>query len=372
MTIGIVGLSACTRSVDDTTPSTAGNHGTDAARHSQNAEKLAKPMWTQFEINSSVHALAFRGTDVWVGTEAGLLRYDQVRDEVTAKYDTGSGLLSNNVMSLDMDSDGSLWVGTHGGGLTHISDTGVWSRYSVPDLGDSFVYQALPDVMGRGLWVATWSGLSHLENGAWRTYTTADGLVDDWVYAMVQDDDGTLWLGTEGGVSVFDGKTSWSTYTHADGLGAGKDRVEDYEAIGNPSRHHRTAPGKEATGYNPNYVLAALIDGDGNKWFGTWGAGLSRFDGNSWVTYTHTEGLGGNFVTDLHADADGTIWATTDGGVSVFRGGKWQNFDGDDGLISDAVFDVTTDARGRKWFGTMAGVSRLDGFMDREHVGGQI
>jgi ligand-binding sensor domain-containing protein len=339
----------------DAPPAASGGGAPSAAP----APAPAPLSWTNFEINSGVHALAFRGDDVWVGTEAGLLRYDLKRDVVAAKYDTHSGLLSNNVTSLDNAPDGGLWVGTHGGGLVHIGKDGTWTRHSVPELGDPFVYRTLADVQGHGYWVATWSGLSHFDGKHWRTFTKADGLVDDWVYAMAQDRDGTLYLGTEGGVSVLkDGR--FSTYTHADGLGADKDQVGGYEVIGNPSKHHTQTPGKSADGYNPNYVLSALIDPQGVRWFGTWGAGLSRFDGKMWRTYTRKDGLAGNYVTDLYADADGSLWATTDAGVSVLQDGHWRNLTTADGLIADGVFAMAVDAQGNKWFGTMEGVSKLE------------
>lgn len=354
-------VSGCTRGTEQSGSGPVSAAPSERQEMPLSAGNSAHPLWTNYEINSSVHALAFRGGEVWVGTEGGLLRYDLAQDAVVAKYDTTSGLLSNNVVALQTAPDGGMWVGTHGGGLIHISTDGRWTRHSVPDLGDPFVYQVLADVKGNGYWVATWSGLSHFDGTAWRTFTKADGLVDDWVYAMAQDSDGTLWLGTEGGVSVFDG-AAWRTYTHDDGLGADTARIGDYEVIGNPSLHHRNTPGKSAEGYNPNYVLSALIDTRGNKWFGTWGAGLSRFDGGSWASFTRHDGLGGNYVTDLKEDRDGAIWATTDGGVSVYREGAWHNFNSRDGLISDSVFAVALDDRGRQWFGTMGGISRLDGW----------
>jgi len=358
-------LVGCTRAqegpIAENPASVAENQAAAIMPQSAAPKAPANPFWTNFEINTSVHSLAFRNDDLWVATEGGLLRYDMVHDEIVDRYDTSNSLFSNNVVSLDYAPDGGLWVGTHGGGLMHVSEGGDWTHISVPDLGDPFVYQTMADVNGNGYWVATWSGLSHFDGTSWRTYTTEDGLVDDWVYSMAQDKDGTLWLGTEGGVSVFDG-TTWTTYAHAQGLGADVDRIGDYEVIGNPSQHHRDTPGKSADGYNPNYVLSALIDADGNKWFGTWGAGLSRFDGHDWVTFTRQDGMAGNYVTDLYQDADGTIWATTDAGVSRYQDGEWGSYATADGLISDSVFDVAVDDRGRKWFSTMGGISRLDGF----------
>lgn len=355
LALALLGAPGCTRDVG---PAAASAAGPAAAAPAGPAPIPAPPAWTNYAINSAVHAVAVRGGEVWVGTEGGLLRYDLMRDAVVAKYDTTNGLLSNNVIALDPAPDGGLWVGTHGGGLVHIAADGTWERHSVPELADPFVYKTLADVRGNGYWVATWSGLSHFDGSAWKSYTTRDGLADDWVYAMAQDPDGTLWLGTEGGVSrLQDGR--FVTFRHADGLGADKALVGDYEVIGNPSRHHAQTPGKSADGYNPNYVLSALVDPKGAKWFGTWGAGLSRFDGKNWHTYTRKDGLGGNYVTDLYADPDGTLWATTDGGVSVLADGRWRTFAEKDGLIADGVFDVAVDAGGAKWFGTMDGISRM-------------
>jgi len=62
-----------------------------------------------------------------------------------------------------------------------------------------------------GYGVANWKGVSIYDgrsaSGGWHSYTKADGIVDDWVYAMAMDQDGVVWLGTEGGVSRHDGKT---------------------------------------------------------------------------------------------------------------------------------------------------------------------
>ena len=49
------------------------------------------------------------------------------------------------------------------------------------------------------------------------SYTTADGLVSDYVYALAEAQDGTLWVGTREGVSYYDGET-WKNFTEADGL----------------------------------------------------------------------------------------------------------------------------------------------------------
>jgi len=122
------------------------------------------------------------------------------------------------------------------------------------------------------------------------------------------------------------------------------------------------------SGLVDNTVRAVCIDSYGVKWFGT-SAGLCRFDGGNWITFTAEDSLAHNSVNDIAYEMDwGTeIWVATDGGVSVvdirpdaitfatpYRTDKT-------GLISNYVNSVTVDNNHMKWFGTDEGISRFDG-----------
>lgn len=317
----------------------------------------ARPVWTNYEINTSVFGMAFEGNNIWVGTEQGLIKYDLIHDQIVARYDSKSGLASDIVTTIKIDAEGNKWVGMHGGGLARF-DGKTWRLYNVPDLADPYVYDIIFDRAGR-MWVANWKGVSVLDGANWKSFTKKDGIVDDWVYALAMDHDGIIWLGTEGGVTRYDGR-KFVSFTHKDGVGADLKTIGSYEKIANPSFHHRTTPGKEAEGYNPNYILAAAVDSRNNKWFGTWGAGLSRFDGKSWKTYTTRDGLSGNFISDILIDRNDTLYAATEGGVSILSHGQWRRFTTEDGLVDDGVFAAVMDPLGSKWFGTMKGISKLE------------
>jgi len=56
-------------------------------------------------------------------------------------------------------------------------------------------------------------------------------------------------------------------------------------------------------GLADNYVSAIAIDGQGNKWFGTWCNGVSKFDGMNWTTYNTTNGLCKNYILTIAIDA---------------------------------------------------------------------
>ena len=70
------------------------------------------------------------------------------------------------------------------------------------------------------VWIGTNSGVSHFDGLSWTSYTTADGLVDNNINTIVEAS-GDIWVGTDFGVSKFDGST-WTTYTSTDGLALDK------------------------------------------------------------------------------------------------------------------------------------------------------
>jgi ligand-binding sensor domain-containing protein len=172
-----------------------------------------------------------------------------------------------------------------------------------------------------------WMGTARSEE-KWTSYTVADGLADNGVYAIAIDRQGLKWFGTRSGVTSFDG-TTWKTYTTADGLAS-------------------------------NTVTSIAVDAQNVKWFGT-GRGVSRFDGAAWETYTASDGLLDDDVYCIAIDLEGIIWVGSALGVSRFDGLIWDTYTPENGLSSDFVFSVAVDQQGVRWFGTQAGVSRFDG-----------
>src|SRR5688572_25089532 len=89
-------------------------------------------------------------------------------------------------------------------------------------------------------------------------------------------------------------------------------------------------------------VYAILQDEEGYMWFGSYGGGISRFDGKSFHIYTVNEGLADNRVLCLFEDSKKNLWiGTYGGGVSCFDGKTFQNYSTKDGLASDIVYAVT-------------------------------
>ena len=332
--------------------------------------------FTHFRVgNKNVKRLFVDGDTVWVGTSGGLVRYDTRTDDYKL-FDAKSGLLSNGVFHVGK-LNGRIVVGTYGGGMSLLDPaTQKWETYNIPEgLGDAFVYDVLKAKNG-DVWIATWSGVNRVRGGdlkdrsKWELHTVAStkgGLPNDWVYGLAEGRNGEIWLGTEGGLTQFkDGQ--WQNWNHAKGLGADYELVKDHIQYKNDpakvSEHH--AKQKQEMGlekidvaYNPNYIVSLVVDAQGIVWAGTWGGGLSRFDGKTWKQYTVTEGLPGNHVFMLHIDPKGLLWVGTNDGLAKMKDGKFEILKMQDGLFSNTVFSMTTTRDGTLWVGSFGGVAKI-------------
>lgn len=344
--------------------------------NSSNDRSLMARKFTHFRVGQkNVKDIYLDGKLTWVGTTGGVVRYDTTNDTFK-RYDTTNGLLSNGVFYVGR-LNGRITVGTYGGGLSVLDETNeTWKNYNIPEgLGDAFIYDAVEMANG-DIWIATWSGANRIRGGnlddrsKWDLFTvenTKGGLPNDWVYGLAEGKNGELWLATEGGLARF-AKNKWSNWNHDKGLGAPYEKVKDAidfkGDVGTASDHH--AKQKREMGlqnieaaYNPNYVIALEIDRKGDVWVGTWGGGLSHFDGKKWTTYTTVEGLPGNHIFMLHLDTEGQLWIGTNKGLATNQNGKYKVLTTADGLFDDAVFSMATTPDGGMWLGSFGGLAYL-------------
>jgi len=116
-------------------------------------------------------------------------------------------------------------------------------------------------------------------------------------------------------------------------------------------------------GMNSSYVISSLEDSHGNLWFGTWGGGVSMYNGETFTHFTNQEGLSNNRVYSLLEDSHGNLWfGTYLGGVSMYDGESFTHFTEKEGLSSNTVRSILEDSHGNLWFGTGGGgVSRYNG-----------
>src|SRR6266849_2770398 len=268
-----------------------------------------------------------REGNLWAGGGRGL---ERIRDSVFVTYTLTAGSAhSNDGGPIYVDSENRTWFAPAGGGLYVMKD-GQSQALKSSLLHKEVIYS----ITGRKneIWIGTQhSGLKRFEykNGVigGKTYTQANGLAENSVFAVYQSLDGAVWAGTlTSGVTKFKGGR-FVTYTTADGLAS-------------------------------NTVSAILDTRDGTVWFAT-PNGLSSLSGGHWTTYTTRDGLPSNSVNCLFEDPSGVLLIGTSRGLAFFKSGRVQvPRDAPDSLHEETL-GMSEDKEGWLWIATSGHVSRV-------------
>lgn len=114
-------------------------------------------------------------------------------------------------------------------------------------------------------------------------------------------------------------------------------------------------------GLAQSQVTALLQDRRGYLWFGTWGGGVSRFDGASFTTITKKDGLAGEMIRSLAEAPDGSIWLASTEGLTRYDGLTFTRFGKAEGLDDCRIRGLGVEADGTVWVGTDSGLYSFDG-----------
>jgi ligand-binding sensor domain-containing protein len=172
------------------------------------------------------HLVADEGV-VWIATAAGLSRFDPRAGSWTLHDPTNSILHEPWCYAVAL-GPGRAWVGLWGGGVVELDRaTGAWKEYRDPDgemeidlLADDGPIHEVSSFVAYDagvLWQSTYFGLSRFDGRRWRTFVAADtGFPGDFlVHAAALGR--TVWLSTDRGFAVFDGRTCVSYRRDAEG-----------------------------------------------------------------------------------------------------------------------------------------------------------
>ena len=331
-------------------------------------------LWAQFNtgngfINDMVWDI-FEDTDgnIWFGTEGGVTKFNGSTWENLTKAD---GLPTNTVRAIGQDGYGNMWFG---------SDS---SRMAVYD-GSSFtVYSAatvVPDVrtweikeINDTMWAGSDLGIvSYSYKTAWTNYHKSS-MPSDTIQTILTDENDNLWLGTWGrGLARFDGK-NWYNLDQSGGLSGNNvyDLAEDPEgniwvatSSGGITKISDTAikTYSNLDGLTGSGWYSIAVDQDTNIWIGS-NAGLNKYDGSAFSSFTQTNGLPGDHVTAILPAKNGDLWigTVTGNGAARYDGLTWEIYGTSEGLINNNVNDILEDSKGNIWFATYGGVSKFDG-----------
>ncbi len=268
-----------------------------------------------------------REGNLWIGSTQGI---ERLRDTVFMAYSISGAQSPQGTGAVYIDDEGRTWFAPAEGGL-YWQQGGLTGQVKNDGLDHDVVYSLTG---GKGdLWVGRQRGgltRVHYKGNSLttETYTQADGLAQNSIYAVHQGRDGTVWAGSiNGGLTRFkDGKLT--TYTVANGLAS-------------------------------NAVTAILESSNGTMWFGT-ANGLSSLLQNNWTVYRGMDGLPPGSVNCLLEDVSGAIWIGTDNGMAVLRSGEIQVPRQVPESLHEPVLGVATDRYGRLWISTSNHVLRVE------------
>lgn len=307
---------------------------------------------------------------VWAATNNGLVRWAKGATRVFRKAD---GLPTDKLRSVAFDRDGTLWIGTSGGGLVSYSG----GRFDTLGPGKEFpnaeVRAVLPDPEG-GVWAATaGGGLVHVLHGKVTTFTVVDGLPTDQLSALALDAQGSLWIGTWGSGLCRMRAGRFSCLSSAEGLSA--DQIWSLHAdlegslwvgtwVGglNRLRDRRFLVFGTPEGLSHDNTRAVLHARDGAMWVATAGGGVNRIEGDRITTFGKKDGLPSEEASSLWEDRDGSIWVGTyTSGLARLKRGRITSFGISEGLPGIDVRAIYQDRAGTLWAATMTGLARFNG-----------
>ncbi len=303
---------------------------------------------------------------MWIGTNDGMRRL--MPNGKVDHFTTKNGLPGSNVSVLYEDNNGRVWAGFRAGDVAGLvllvvepfaGQNIVERRYSEKEgLPADWVTDVLQTSDGK-FWVGTTGGLCELRAGqtaVCKTYTAKNDLCDRDVWAIAEDKDKNLWIGSRCGAKKW-ARYGFTSYTEADGTGYPLANSIFENADGNlfvsfNTGRERTVSRFDGEGFKlvkPNFPAGVdyfgwgwkqtvLEDSTGRWWFPT-SHGLFlfprtiKFEDLSRLTPQKIEfGAKGNEVFRAFEDSRGDLWIATTGPVNELW--RWDR-------ASDVWHDVT-------------------------------
>jgi signal transduction histidine kinase/ligand-binding sensor domain-containing protein len=216
---------------------------------------------------------------VWLGSKGeGLFRYE---DGKVNQLSIKDGLLSDIILTLAADRDGSLWIGTPDG-LNHLQNRKITAYTSADGLPDDFIRSLFLDTDGT-LWAGTRRGLAHRKDGRFTILSNENGLKSDLIGAMLRSSSNSndLWVGTLDGLArIRDGKLT--LFTKSDGLSG-------------------------------DVITSLFEDANHTLWVGTKDDGLSRSSSNGFVP-VHAQDIPRE-IDAIVQDSQGYLWLASSRGI---------------------------------------------------------
>jgi signal transduction histidine kinase/ligand-binding sensor domain-containing protein len=342
-----------------------------ALDHSRKITQYGHSMWRIQDgfLPAPPEAIAQTGDGyLWIGTDAGLLRFDGVRF-VPWTSPGGEKLPSDQILYLLGSGDGSLWIGTEkglarwkGGELTTYKDLAdrIWGIVE-DHRGDIWIVRSRAEDERGPLCRITDSDL--------RCFGRDDGIPLSRATGLALDSSGNFWISSDQGLCKWKPGGS-AVYFHRElaergylmGVNALSVMDESHVWIGvqQPNGNLQlqeldhtkwTAHPLPKTQGPPPSTNVLFRDPEGALWIGTASDGIYRISGDKTDHFSTADGLSSNSIERFFLDREGVLWVASTKGIDSFRDLPVVSYSIKEGLVSDSVSTVLASHDGGVWIG---------------------
>jgi signal transduction histidine kinase/ligand-binding sensor domain-containing protein len=299
---------------------------------------------------------------LWLGTDFGLYRFDGVR-AVPWQPPPGQQLPSNLIFGLHVARDGNLWIGTSTGLASW--KNGTLTLY--PALAGYYVREIVEDREGT-IWVGslgTPTGeLCAIRNGSTQCYGQ-DGSFGIGVLGLYEDSKDNLWVGTKGGLWRWKPGPPhfYSVPDTPNGISAILEDKDGSLLIAIDAELCRFIDGKielnPLRGAPRRFKMRKLLrDHDAGLWLGTEDQGLFHAHQGRIESFGRSEGLSGDDVLVLFQDREDNVWVGGSSGLDRFREFAAATFTAKQGLSNNVVGSILANKDGSVLLASFSGLDR--------------
>ena len=290
---------------------------------------------------------------------------------------------TNNISDIGEDSKNHIWITTYNDGVYEYNLQSFKNYNKLFGIANNLVRSLFID-KNDNIWLSSKTGLTVLEDGIPTIFNSENGLENENIKVVSQDNEGNIWLGTDGsGAFRFSGnefvnfgdknglasvmsiiqdndKTYWFS-TYGDGITKYKDNVfTNYHSLN--------------SNLTNNTIWTSMLDSKGQLWFGSSG-GLIKRHKDEFKVYHNTYWLPSNKITSLFEDAENHLWIGTAKGVTEIFNNDTIIYTNYSGLETKNIRSIT-EYQNTIWLGTSNGVftSNEQGFSpwkNNELLGGK-
>lgn len=277
---------------------------------------------------------------IWIGMYSGQLdRFNKKTHQFKHfNFNDREGNVNQyQINCIREDELNNLLIGTDGGGMTvfHRSDN-KWEIFTEQNsiLPSNYVKSFSPEANELGLWIGTIRGIVLYHQNKFKTFRSLNAFSNQWVNDVLHHGS-KLYIVTNGqGLQIWDTKTD--------------------EVVPIPSPRVRGV----------NFTTFVMMDGVGSLWIGTNGAGLLKFTGDRYVTYSHNpynyQSVIGDEINVGYQDAEGALWFGGRVGVSKYDPklkifNLFNNFTKDGKPTNNNIYAIYESSDGTIWVGTLGG-----------------